>query len=95
MPDVDSGSDLAERDKRLRKEGNDQYVKIFQDERFAGFLGDPYTPFVERAPVVETEANDVLLLGGGFSSLLCGAKLRGIGVKTIRMVEEGGGLGGT
>ena len=39
---------LEERDKRLRPEGNEQYVEI--KGQLAHYLEDPYTPRTERAP---------------------------------------------
>ena len=38
-----------ERDKRLRPDGNDQYLE--PTGRFADLLDDPYTPVVDREPV--------------------------------------------
>ena len=40
----------AERDKRLRADGNEQYLQ--PTGRFAGFLDDPYVERVEREPAV-------------------------------------------
>ena len=37
-----------ERDKRLRPDGNDQYLRLTGE--FANYLDDPYTPWTERAP---------------------------------------------
>ena len=39
----------AERDKRLRADGNDQYLRVAG--QLAHYLDDPYTPFVERPAV--------------------------------------------
>ncbi|HYX58861.1 MAG TPA: hypothetical protein VE888_07615, partial [Streptosporangiaceae bacterium] len=38
-----------ERDKRLRPDGNDQYLRLTGE--LAHYLDDPYTPWTERAPV--------------------------------------------
>ncbi|MGH7025488.1 MAG: flavin-containing monooxygenase [Caulobacteraceae bacterium] len=82
----------AERDKRLRADGNEQYVKI--DGDFAHYLDDPYvTPGFTRAPL--TDEVDVAIIGGGFGGLLAGARLREAGVKDIRVIEKGGDFGGT
>jgi cyclohexanone monooxygenase len=82
----------AERDKRLRDDGNDQYVKI--DGDFARYLDDPYVaPGFTRAPL--TDEVDVLIVGGGFGGLLAGARLREAGIADIRIVEKGGDFGGT
>ena len=82
----------AERDKRLRADGNEQYVKI--DGPFAHYLDDPYVePGFTRAPL--TDEVDVAVIGGGFGGLLAGARLRQAGVKDIRIIEKGGDFGGT
>ena len=53
----------AERDKRLRPDGNDQYLRV--EGRLAHYLDDPYTPFVERAAVEDHVT--VAVVGGGFA----------------------------
>jgi len=81
----------AERDKRLRKDGNEQYVNVAG--QFAHYLEDPYTERVARAPV--TDHVEVAVIGGGFGGLLSAAHLRKAGFKDIRMIETGGDFGGT
>jgi cation diffusion facilitator CzcD-associated flavoprotein CzcO len=81
---------LAERDKRLRPDGNDQYLEPVG--RFAGLLGDPYVPRTERAPVRE-EAT-VVLVGAGFAGLCAGARLREAGVTGVRLIDGAGDVGG-
>src|SRR5688572_32099958 len=56
----------AERDKRLRPEGNDQYVEVRGD--FAHFVEDPYVEPIEREPL--TDEVEVVVIGGGFGGLL-------------------------
>jgi cyclohexanone monooxygenase len=81
-----------EREKRLRADGNDQYIEVSGD--FARFVDDPYLgEKIEREPV--TDEVDVLIIGGGFGGLQAGANLRKAGVKDIRMIEKGGAFGGT
>ena len=83
---------LAERDKRLRADGSAQYVAI--DGAFAHFDRDPFTaPDPDRAP--RTDHADVVIVGGGFSGLLAGARLRQVGVERIVVIERGGDFGGT
>jgi cyclohexanone monooxygenase len=81
----------AERDKRLRAEGNEQYQEI--KGQFAHYLDDPYVERLERAPL--TDEVEVVVIGGGFGGMLAAARLREAGVKDIRMIEKGGDFGGT
>jgi len=82
----------AERDKRIREDGNDQYVEIAGD--LAHYVDDPYVePGFQREPI--DRAVDALIIGGGFGGLLAGARLRQAGVKDICVVEKGGDFGGT
>jgi cation diffusion facilitator CzcD-associated flavoprotein CzcO len=82
----------AERDKRLRAEGNEQYVEVKGD--FSRFLEDPYVEQgFDRAPL--TDEIEVVVIGGGFGGLLAGARLREAGVQDVRIIEKGGDFGGT
>src|ERR1700712_4522231 len=90
-PDALKQKYLAERDKRLRRDGNEQYTEI--KGQFAHYLEDPYVAPVARAPL--TDEVEVLVIGGGFGGLLAGARLREAGVQDIRIVEKGGDFGGT
>ncbi len=82
----------AERDKRLRADGNEQYQEI--NGEFAHYLDDPYVePGFARAPL--TDEVEVVVIGGGFGGLLAGARLREAGVQDIRIIEKGGDFGGT
>ena len=81
-----------ERDKRLREEGNEQYIEV--TEGFAHFLDDPYAdPGFEREPL--TDQVEVLVVGGGFGGLLAGARLRQAGVEDIRIIDPASDFGGT
>ena len=83
---------LAERDRRIRADGNEQYREIAGD--FAHYLDDPYVaPGFTRAPL--TDEIEVVVIGGGFGGLLAGARLREAGVDDIRVIEKGGDFGGT
>src|SRR5215470_17620131 len=74
-----------ERDKRIRADGNEQYVEVKGD--FSRYVDDPYVePGFTRAPL--NDAVDVLIIGGGFGGLLAGARLREAGVASIRIVEK-------
>ena len=80
----------AERDKRLRDDGNDQYIE--PTGRFAHFLDDPYVKPVEREPLFDEVT--VALIGGGFAGLATGARLKQAGVSDVRIIEGGGDVGG-
>jgi cyclohexanone monooxygenase len=82
---------IAERDKRLRDDANEQYVAI--EGQFAHYLDDPYVAPIRRAAIFDTA--DVVVVGGGFGGLLAGARLRQAGVEDIRIIEKGGDFGGT
>jgi cyclohexanone monooxygenase len=82
----------AERDKRIRPEGNQQYVEVSGD--FAFYTDDPYVePGFTRDPL--TDEVDVVIIGGGFGGLMAGARFRQAGLKDIRIIEAGGDFGGT
>lgn len=83
----------AERDKRLRPDAVDQFVRL--GDQLAGERTDPYVePGFTREPL--TDEVDIVMVGGGFSGLLLGAHLRRVGVTDgLRFVERGGDFGGT
>ncbi|MEJ6515960.1 MAG: NAD(P)/FAD-dependent oxidoreductase [Pseudomonadales bacterium] len=80
-----------EREKRLREDGNEQYIEVKDD--FSRYLDDPYVAPIKRDAV--SDEVDVLVIGGGFGGLLAGARLKEAGIKDVRIVEKGGDFGGT
>jgi len=91
-PDALKKKYIAERDKRLRADGNEQYRNI--EGEFAHYLDDPYVePGFTRTPL--TDEVEVVVIGGGFGGLLAGARLREAGVQDLRIIEKGGDFGGT
>ena len=82
-----------ERDKRLRADGNKQYIDTAgQFARYADI--DPYVEAgFTREPL--TDEVEVAIIGGGFCGLLAGARLREAGVEGLRIIEAGGDFGGT
>jgi len=81
-----------ERDKRVRSDGNAQYVEV--TGKFAHYLDDPYVkPGFTRAPL--TDSVNVVVIGGGFGGLLAGARFHEAGIKDVRIIESGGDFGGT
>ncbi len=82
----------AERDKRLRADGVDQYVAVA--DRFADYADDPHVePGFTRAAI--TEDVDTVVVGGGFSGLLAANALLKAGVTNIKVIEKAGDFGGT
>lgn len=82
----------VERDKRLRGDGNEQYVEVKGD--FAHYVEDPYIDEpVQRDPL--TDEVEVVVVGGGFGGLLAGARLHEKGITDVRVIEKGGDFGGT
>ena len=81
-----------ERDRRLRPEGEEQYVEV--SAKFARFAEtDPYSRPIERdALSLET---DVAILGGGFAGMMAAAHLREAGIEDFRIIELAGDFGGT
>ncbi len=80
-----------ERAKRLRPDGNAQYLQL--KGQLAHYLEDPYTPLVEREP--KTDHVTVAFIGGGFAGLLTGARLKEAGIDDVRIIDKGGDFGGT
>src|SRR5271155_1108593 len=91
-PDALRAKYREERDKRIRADGNDQYVEVKGD--FSRYVDDPYVdPGFTREAIGETV--EIVIIGGGFGGLLAGARLRQAGFEDIRLVEKGGDVGGT
>ena len=102
MTTTDPASDLdvdairarysAERDRRLRPLGSDQYR--YTDGVFAAFANDPHAgPAPARAAL--NEALDVLVIGAGFGGIQLGAALRRQGIENFRIVDIAADFGGT
>src|SRR3546814_13826779 len=74
-----------ERDQRIRREGQDQYVKT-QDDFASSYEADPHMPVQPRAPIHEDL--DVAILGAGFSGIMAGVHFRHAGVSTFRHLDH-------
>ena len=82
---------LEERNKRLRPDGNDQYLRVAG--QLAHYLDDPYTPVIPRDP--KTDHVTFAFIGGGFAGLATAARLSEAGIRDARIIEKGGDFGGT
>ena len=79
-----------ERERRLAGPGERVYRDI--QDGFAHLAADPYGSAPPRAPL--TDEVEVLVVGGGFGGLLCAARMRQAGVRSVRIVEAGSDVGG-
>lgn len=83
---------LAERDRRVRPDGGNQYQEVTAE--FSHYVDDPYVEQpIEREPLFDTV--EVAIIGGGFGGLLAGARLREAGFKDLRVIEKAADFGGT
>ncbi len=80
---------LEERDKRLRDDGNEQYINVAD---LPEYLDDPHGSVPEREP--RFDEIDIAFIGGGFAGLVTGAKLREAGLD-VTIIEKGSDVGGT
>jgi cation diffusion facilitator CzcD-associated flavoprotein CzcO len=81
-----------ERDRRLRPDGIAQFVEIAG--AFAGFAEDPWSdPGFTREPL--SDEVDVAIVGAGFGGLLTAARLRELGVQSVRLIDKAADVGGT
>ncbi len=81
-----------ERDRRIRADGEDQYLEA--EGVLAHFAeDDPYAEPIDRAPL-DMEL-DVVIVGAGFSGLMTAARLKERGITNFRVIEAGGDFGGT
>jgi cation diffusion facilitator CzcD-associated flavoprotein CzcO len=80
-----------ERAKRLRPDGTAQYLEL--KGQLGHYLDDPYIERVAREPLRDHVT--FAFVGGGFAGLLTAARLKDAGIDDVRIVEKGGGFGGT
>ena len=81
-----------ERARRLRPDGIAQYQEITGE--FARFAEDPWVDGkFAREPLADEV--DVAIIGAGFGGLLTGARLRQLGVDSVRLIDRAADVGGT
>lgn len=83
---------LAERDKRMRADGNSQFVEI--EGEFAHYAHDPYAdPDFTREPV--SMHVEVAIAGAGIAAILAATNLPAAGISDFVMIEQASDFGGT
>ena len=91
-PDALRDKYRSERDKRIRSDGNEQYLEATGS--FSHFSKDNRGgKFVEREP--RSSEVDVVVIGGGFGGLIAGARLKNAGIDDVILIEKGADFGGT
>jgi cyclohexanone monooxygenase len=90
-PNALSEKYAEERARRLRADGNAQYLNA---DRFEPLLIDPWAPSAAPRDAVQREM-EVLVLGGGFGGLLAAARLRSEGCKDLCIIDQASDFGGT
>ena len=80
-----------ERERRVRPDGLGQYRRLVSDPTAARL--DPFTERVERPPL--TDHVDALVIGAGLGGLQTAIRLRQAGLERIRLIDDGGDVGGT
>lgn len=81
---------LEERDKRLRPEGANQYIRAAEKLEYSET--DPFKPSSKRDPLIKHA--QFVMIGGGFAGLSVAANLRTIGIDDFYIIDEGGDFGG-
>lgn len=83
----------TERDRRVTDSGKDQYTIV--SDKLAHFAtDDPYVEEEIKREPLDIETN-VLMIGGGFSGLMTGARLQERGITDFKIIEAGSDFGGT
>ena len=91
-PDVLRAKYKAERDKRIRSDGNEQYIEatgVFEYLAMDNNRGE----HLDRDP--QSREVDVVVVGGGFGGLIAGAGLKKAGIDDVVLIEKGADFGGT
>jgi cation diffusion facilitator CzcD-associated flavoprotein CzcO len=81
-----------ERDKRIRKDANEQYIEA-KGKWAATYEVDPYMPVIARGPI--TREIDVVVLGAGYCGMMVATQLRAAGLHEFFIIDHAGDFGGT
>lgn len=103
VADSDTMSRYAtERDKRLREDGDSQFIRLHQSSRFIHMTHDPWLPADgsvagQRLSEREELHFRFVLKGAGYGGLLYAARLveAGYNANDIILIDYAGGFGGT
>ena len=82
-----------QRDKRIRREGQEQYAAPSDHLTHDTYEHDPFTPVVPRDSI--DEEVDVVILGGGWTGILAAYHLTQQGITNFRVIDHAGDFGGT
>ncbi len=82
----------VERDRRLQRNHNDQYIPA-SGAWAQVYEHDPYTPVTPREPI--TGETDVVILGAGYCGMMVAIQLKKAGITDFYNVDHGGDFGGT
>ena len=82
---------LREREKRLRPDGQKQYLKL-TGEVVPDYAADPHKPVEPRDPI--SEEIDVIVLGAGWGGIMASYYLKQAGITNFRNVDTAGDFGG-
>ena len=84
----------AERLKRLRSDGREQY-RLIDEPTLTHYIEDSNCPkeLLDRKPV--NSKTLVAIIGGGFGGLLSAVRLIQAGITDFKMLDKGGDFGGT
>lgn len=84
----------SERSKRVRTDGEKQFVSVDTSGSLSGYLvDDPYTEVDERDPI--DSEHDCVVIGAGWAGMTSAVRLLEAGVDDVRVIDAGGGFGGT
>ena len=87
-----------ERDKRIRDDGNAQYIDLSVSKKFKHYAEDPWRDErSDKVTIGDGQNVKYLILGAGWAGITFAVKLiqAGILASDIRIVDSAGGFGGT